>query len=328
MKRIVFWLITGLVLFSIAGCVTKQKYNELESRYKTCNDELIFATAEKIDFENINKQLDLELGQLKEKIEKMRNDTLSLSRKLRQSERDLAKSIRDYDDLLKNFAELNLNNNAEVNNLLSDIDKIKTQLEEREKELNKQRDELNLAMMNLSDQEEKMKELQHILDQKDAEVKSLKEKVSDALKGFAGSGLNVYEKNGKVYVSMEEKLLFASGSWEIGEQGLLAIKELAKVLENDQDINVLIEGHTDNVPYKGGTQVKDNWDLSVLRATAVVKALLKYGKIEPLRLSASGRGEYMPIDSNDNIQARAKNRRTEIILTPKLDALFNIIESN
>ena len=152
--------------------------------------------------------------------------------------------------------------------------------------------------------------------------------MSNALKGFEGSGLKVHEKDGKVYVSMDDKLLFASGSWTINEQGLKAIKQLAQVLENETDISVNIEGHTDNVPYRGSGQVKDNWDLSVMRATSVVKALLQSGNIAPTRLSASGRSEYLPLDENNTPEARAKNRRTEIILTPNLDQLFQLIQGN
>ena len=328
MKRIRIIPIAFCIISLFSACVTKQKYQELESKYKACTDELTFTTAEKIDFENNTKELSQEVALLTTKIEKLRSDTLSLSRRLRQSERDFNKSKRDYDDLLKDFAELNLTNNNEVTKLLSDLDKIKTQLKEREEELNRQTNELELINISLIDKEIKLNELQKILDQKNAEVKALKDKVVQALKGFENSGLNVYEKNGKVYVSMDEKLLFATASWEIGTEGERAIKELAVILENDPNINILIEGHTDNVPYKGSGQVKDNWDLSVMRATSVVKSLLKNGKIDPKRISASGRGEYFPIDPQDNTEARAKNRRTEIILTPKLDELFQIIESN
>jgi chemotaxis protein MotB len=166
-----------------------------------------------------------------------------------------------------------------------------------------------------------------MLAQKDAEVKALKNKVADALKGFEDKGLTIHEKNGKVYVSLDEKLLFASGSWEIDNKGKEALTELGNVLATDKDINVVIEGHTDNVPYKGSGNVKDNWDLSVLRATSVVKEILKNGNISPQRVTASGRGEFVPVDNDDSKEARAKNRRTEIILTPKLDELFQIIDS-
>ena len=319
-------LLAGCLL--LAGCVTKQKYAELEENYKICSDNLAVLNQDNINTVNQNKQLELQVEQLKTRVRQLSSDTLTLSKRLAQSEKDLAKAIRDYDELLKQFAELNMTNNTQVNKLLNDIEKIKAQLNEREAEINQQRDELNLASMELSDKESRLSELQNILDQKDAEVRRLKETVSAALKGFEGSGLNVYEKNGKVYVSMEDKLLFSSGSWVINADGMQAISQLAEVLEKDEDITILIEGHTDNVPFKGTGQVKDNWDLSVLRATAVVKALLKNTSIAPSRLSASGRSEYFPIDDNDSAEARAKNRRTEIILTPKLDELFRIIDQN
>ena len=260
--------------------------------------------------------------------EQLKKDTLSLSRRLRQSERDLAKATKDYDDLLKDFTRLNANNQSQMNDLLGNIDRYKDELSAKEKLLNAQQDSLDLAKAELAAKEARILEMQSILNQKDAEVKALKDKVTAALKGFEGSGLNVYEKDGKVYVSMDDKLLFASGSWDINTQGLNAIKKLANVLENEKEIFVLIEGHTDNVPFRGNGQVKDNWDLSVMRATSVVKALLQNGNIEPVRLSASGRSEYLPIDSDNTPEARAKNRRTEIILTPNLDQLFQLIQNN
>ena len=230
--------------------------------------------------------------------------------------------------LLRNFADVSSINQSTINDLIGDRDKYKDELALKEKMLNIQQDSLAKARVELTLKEQRIKEMQDILAQKDAEVKALKEKVINALKGFEGSGLNVYEKDGKVYVSMDDKLLFASGSWTINEQGLKAIKQLAKVLETETEISVLIEGHTDNVPYRGSGQIKDNWDLSVMRATAVVKALLDNGNIAPTRLSASGRSEYLPLDEANTAEARAKNRRTEIILTPNLDQLFQLIQGN
>lgn len=321
MKKTIILLGTFVVLIAFNSCVTKQKYQELESEYKLNSENLAQITAEKIDFVNLSKELKQESEQLKLRVEQLKKDTLSLSRKLRQSERDYAKAKRDYDELLNDFAELNLSTHSEVNTLLKDIDKIKQQLNEREAELNAKSAEL-------LKKEARLNELQEILDQKDAEVRLLKEKVSNALQGFEDSGLNVYEKNGKVYVSMNDKLLFASAKWEVEAEGVRAIQELGKVLANDTTINVLIEGHTDNVPFRGAGQVKDNWDLSVMRATSVVKVLLNSADISPSRVAASGRGEYFPIENEDTSEARAKNRRTEIILTPKLDELFKIISSN
>jgi len=170
-------------------------------------------------------------------------------------------------------------------------------------------------------------ELQAALRKNDSITNSLRKAVSDALMGFEGKGLTVHMKNGKVYVSLEEKLIFASGKWDVSKDGITALKDLAKVLEKNPDINVLIEGHTDNVPLNSQNQVADNWDLSVMRATSIVKILLANGKINPTRLVASGRGEFLPVEPNSSSANKAKNRRTEIILSPKLDELLQIIES-
>jgi chemotaxis protein MotB len=188
--------------------------------------------------------------------------------------------------------------------------------------------DLDKKSLDLEEKSAKLIELQEILSKKDADVQALKDKIKLALIGFEGSGLQVTEKNGKVYVSMDEKLLFASGKFSVDAKGELALNELAKDLEADTDINVMVEGHTDNVPFSAASaaQIRDNWDLSVMRATTIVKTILKYGNIDPNRLTASGRGEYVPLDTDDTKEARAKNRRTEIILTPKLDALFEILE--
>jgi chemotaxis protein MotB len=138
----------------------------------------------------------------------------------------------------------------------------------------------------------------------------------------------VKQKNGKVYVSMEESLLFASGKYEVTAKGADALKKLSKVLESNVDINIMVEGHTDNVPYKGTDQLLDNWDLSAKRATTVVRILLNGSGINPERITAAGRSEYAPIDKANTPEARSKNRRTEIILSPKLDELLKIIENN
>ncbi len=328
MKKIVVILLCIIVAVQFSGCVTKQKYNELQSQYKKCQDELTYVNSENVDYSNAKKQLTAELDAQILKVDQLMKDTLTLSRKLRQSERDLAKATRDYDDLLKSFAEQNVNNQNQMNDMLTNLDQVKDELTAKENLLNAQKDSLEEARQVLAAKEARIEEMQNILNQKDAEVKALKEKVSNALKGFEGSGLNVHEQDGKVYVSMEDKLLFASGSWTLNEQGLNAIQQLAQVLENETEISVLIEGHTDNVPYRGSGQVKDNWDLSVMRATSVVKAILQNGNIAPVRLSASGRSEYLPIDSDNTSEARAKNRRTEIILTPNLDKLFELIQNN
>jgi len=306
MKANKILLMLGAIMIITTSCVTKSKYKELEAMYQKCAEDLNYTNSEKIDFENNNKELTSEISTLKVQIQQLKEDTAAMGRRVRIAERNLIKTKGDYDELLKSFAEQNLNRNEEVSKLLNTLDIRQKELEEKEARLN---------------------ELQNILAQKDAEVKALKNKVADALKGFENKGLTVYEKNGKVYVSLEEKLLFASGSWDIDNKGKEALAELGKVLANDHDINVVIEGHTDNVIFRGSGNVKDNWDLSVMRATAVVKELLKNKDVNPQRITASGRSEYIPIDVDDTKEARAKNRRTEIILTPKLDELFKIIDN-
>ncbi len=319
-------LLAVTALFS--GCVTKQKYNELKLKYQRTQDELTFMTSENKNCQDAKKSLTAQLNALTEEVDQLRADTLRLFRQAWSATREYEKAKSDYDELLKNFADISSNNQNTINDLLGNLDKYKDEMSVKEKMLEMQKDSLLKARAELALKEQRISEMQNILAQKDAEVKALKDKVSNALKGFEGSGLKVHEKDGKVYVSMDDKLLFASGSWNINEQGLNAIKQLAKVLENEQEISVLIEGHTDNVPYRGSGQIKDNWDLSVMRATAVVKALLENGNIEPTRLSASGRSEYLPLDENNTPEARAKNRRTEIILTPNLDQLFQLIQNN
>ena len=320
------------VLFAVgalfSGCVTKAKYNELLIKQQRCQDELTFITSENQNCQEAKKELTTQLNTLKAEVEQLQADTLRLYRKARSAEREYEKAKNDYDELLQNFTDISSNNQSTINDLLGNLDKYKDEMSVKEKMLAMQQDSLAKSRVELAIKEQRINEMQSILAQKDAEVKALKDKVSNALKGFEGSGLNVHEKDGKVYVSMDDKLLFASGSWTINEQGLQAIQNLSKVLENETEISVLIEGHTDNVPYRGTGQIKDNWDLSVMRATSVVKALLQSGNIDPTRLSASGRSEFLPLDENNTAEARAKNRRTEIILTPNLDQLFQLIQNN
>jgi chemotaxis protein MotB len=229
--------------------------------------------------------------------------------------------MADYQELERSFEMLKAQcsgNEEEIQKVMAELKSAQDDLLAREDKLRSMKADLDLKSKNLLD-------LQTALHRNDSITQSLKKAVADALLGFEGKGLSVHMKDGKVYVSMEEKLLFASGKWDVSSEGVSALKNLAKVLEKNQDINVMVEGHTDNVPYNGTGQVKDNWDLSVMRATAIVKILLANGKINPKRLITAGRSEYLPVDPANTAPARAKNRRTEIILTPKLDELLQII---
>lgn len=180
----------------------------------------------------------------------------------------------------------------------------------------------------LRSKEQRIQDMQRILDQKDAAVKALRQKVGDALLGFNAQDLQVNVKNGKVYVSLSEQLLFKSGSTKVDPKGQEALVKLAAALKGNQDVNVLVEGHTDNVPITKGTAgMRDNWDLSVLRATEITRLLTEAG-LPAGQVTPSGRAQYMPVAQNDTPANKALNRRTEIILTPKLDELFQILEQN
>ena len=177
----------------------------------------------------------------------------------------------------------------------------------------------------MEDRSNRVAELEQVIASKDAAMTALKNAISRALTDFEGKGLTVEQRDGKVYVSMENKLLFSSGSWAVGSEGARAVKQLGSVLGDNPDIAVLIEGHTDNVPYTGNGILPSNWDLSTKRATAIVNILRKNDNINPENLTAAGRGEFAPVASNDSKAGQAKNRRIEVILTPKLDELSKLL---
>jgi len=250
--------------------------------------------------------------------------------------------VSKYDKLNQINEQLLDKYNRLLEGNLADTKKISGELQLTQEQLLKKQDELKLleAQLNaqkknldevnaeLKKREARVAELEDILKRKDDASNELKRKLSDALLGFEGKGLTITQKNGKVYVSMDESLLFASGSTTVESKGVDALKKVAKVLEQNIDINVMIEGHTDDVPMIGKGDIKDNWDLSVIRATSIVKIITKNSSVDPKRLIASGRGEYFPIDPSKTADARKKNRRTEIILTPKLDELLKVLETN
>jgi chemotaxis protein MotB len=272
---------------------------------------------------------------LQERVDQLRKDTVEIGRINRRLETNYDRLLETYENLLDQNQKLMEGQEIESARILRRLKETQEDLQKREDELNRaaaQMDEkernLNQLMSELGEKERRVLELENVLARQDSTVQALRRTVSSALLGFEGQGLTVEIKNGKVYVSLEESLLFASGSTNVDSRGVNALRQLATVLASNPDINVLIEGHTDDVPLRPGSAIRDNWDLSVLRATAIVRILLQNSNIDPQRLTAAGRGEFMPIDPAKTPQARQKNRRTEIILTPQLDDLFQIIEMN
>jgi chemotaxis protein MotB len=305
-----------LVAFSVSilSCVPTKKYNALAKR---CKDESSALNKKVDELSTQNNEQSAELLRLRKDIASLRADTARIGAAFRQIK-------SSYDELGKNMdvnKEQLAGNRTETEKLLLELKNAQDDLLVREDKVHQLEGELDAKSKRLI-------EMQRILNKKDSIVQALRKSVTDALLGFEGKGLTINVKNGKVYVSLEESLLFASGKYDVSIQGTDALKKLAKVLEKNSDINVLIEGHTDNVPYNGTGQIKDNWDLSVMRATAIVKIITSNSKVDPKRLMAAGRSEYTPVDPANTKEARSKNRRTEIILTPKLDELFQIIEMN
>jgi len=190
--------------------------------------------------------------------------------------------------------------------------------------LEKQKSELESKDKNIQEKDKRLKELQALLSKQDSILLALNNKVKNALLGFKSDELGVDMKNGKVYVSMSDKLLFKSGQASVEDKGKEAIKKLAEVLNKNVDIDVAIEGHTDSIPIKTSVY-KDNWDLSVARSTNIVRMLTDEFRVEPKRVTASGKGEFMPVAPNSSAEGRARNRRTEIVLSPKLEELFKLM---
>lgn len=234
--------------------------------------------------------------------------------------------------LLKDSRHTNAQMSSQVTHLLNDTTQMGNRIRQYQSLLNmnlSEQEKLN-ALLNqkkneLNERERTINELQTLIKTQNERVQHLLSNVKDALLGFSSEELTVREKNGKVYVAMSDKLLFQSGSARLDKRGEEALGKLAEVLNKQTDIDVFIEGHTDNKPIHT-SQFKDNWDLSVIRATSVVRILIKNYQVNPLQIQPSGRGEYMPVDDNATAEGRSKNRRTEIIMAPKLDKLFQMLQ--
>jgi chemotaxis protein MotB len=302
-------------------------FDEMKTSKLQCDEENAKLKADMLAANTRIGELDSRNNELDQQNKYLRNDTASMGEGTRRLTKLYNELSESYDKLSKNNEKMLASGQSENRKLISQLNETQEELQRKEDALAARERELNETSAQLKLREARVAELQQVLDSKDSAVKALKETVTKALLGFEGQGLTIEQKNGKVYVSLEERLLFASGSTVVDPKGEEALKELGNVLAKNTEINVLIEGHTDNVPIKGGA-IKDNWDLSVLRATSVVRIMEKNKGVAPVRLTPAGRGEFMPIDKANSAEARKKNRRIEVILTPKLDELFQVLESN
>lgn len=315
-------LVLSLMLVSVSSCVSSKKYNELEGRNADLQRENRKMNDDLENFRNSNAGLEDDLARLKTDFETVTTQKNELMQKLENLEKNYAGLQDSYDALEANSSAAIAENSRQNRELLA-------QLDEKEAALIQEKNRLEKLEKDLAVRSQRIDELESVIAAKDAKMNALKNAVSNALTNFEGKGLTVEQKNGKVYVSMENKLLFDSGSWAVNSEGRKAVNQLGTVLAQNPDIAVLIEGHTDNVPYGGSGQLKDNWDLSTKRATSIVHILRENANIDPQNLTAAGKGEYAPVASNDSDTGRAKNRRIEVILTPKLDEITKLLnESN
>jgi chemotaxis protein MotB len=296
MKKTVTFII---VAFSLNACVSNRVFNDLEFRYADLKT-------------NFNQQtktiesLNIELKDLTDKF-------VAQETALQQVEDSLNQKQQKLEQMESSLDLLKLNSETALQERITENEALLEKIAERENEL--------------ADRMARVDELEGLIARQQEAMRTLKEKLSDALLNFEDKGLTVEARDGKVYVSMENKLVFQSGSWTVENEGQRAIDGLGSVLADNPDIAVLIEGHTDNVPYSGKGPLKGNWDLSTKRATAIVNQLLENPNILPQNLTAAGRGQYLPIAPNATREGRAANRRIEVVLSPQLDEIKQIINT-
>ena len=303
----------GLLIIALStSCVSKKIYTDLESKYADLKKENRSLSDENDDLLKAKSQLELDRDTQNKELEKIKSEREKL-------QADYAALNKKMDVLQDSYTALEKNSNEALKANLAKNRELLEQLEAKGKALASEQERLDASGKRLS-------ELEALIAAKEASMRKLKETLSNALNGFEGKGLTVEQKNGKVYVSMENKLLFKSGSWAVNSEGKTAVVEVGKVLGDNPDISVLIEGHTDDDPYAGSGPIADNWDLSTKRATAIVAILSENKSINKQNLTAAGRGEFSPLGSNATAEGKAKNRRIEIILTPRLDAIAEMLK--
>ena len=334
MKKALFCISAVIltVLLTIS-CVPGKKFKTLQDTSKNYMNERDEFKAENINLEMKNRELEAKISQYEKEISTVEQEIESVKAQRNKALEDFSNMSARYNELQTAQEDLIRGNVKETQKLLAELQAAQASLQNKEDLLRQLEETLDTKKASLDEltfelekRNARMLELEKILDAQKQIVQDLKNKVSEALLGFENNGLTVTMKNGKVYVSLEEELLFKSASWEIDANGKNALRKLAGVLARNPDIQITIEGHTDNVPYNpGGGQLKDNWDLSVKRATTVVRTLLDDSGIDPKRLTASGRSEFVPVDARNTSDARQKNRRTEVVLTPDLTPLYELI---
>lgn len=308
----------AMALVLMTSCVSKKVYTDLETKYADLKKENRQLADDNTALTEQKNALDLESKDLQGQLDKLKAERDKLAS-------DYSATKTNLDNLKSSYSALEKNSNDALDSNMKKNRELLAELEAKGKALAAEQNRLNQLKADLQERSQRVDELESMMAAQEANLKAIKDKLSKALNSFEGKGLTVEHKNGKVYVSMENKLLFGSGSWIVGTEGKRAVTEVAKVLAENPDISVLIEGHTDDDPYKGGGPIENNWDLSTKRATAIVNIIRENKNVDPKNLTAAGRGEYAPVAANSTAEGKSKNRRIEIILTPKLDEISKML---
>lgn len=307
------------LFFGLMGCVSSRQFKELEAQKNTLqrmSDSLLALSANQSgELGNLR----VSQMQLSDEMAGLRLDTSARGGQLRRLQHSFQEASEQNKMLEENYKKLLKGRESEATEMMNQLREARTQLLQRE-------DSVLALEKALKAKIARLNELEEILARRDREMQALRATVAKALKSYEGAGLTVQLRNGKVYVSLSEKLLFASGSTAVADNGKKALTQLGQALNADTSLHILVEGHTDDVPMKSAPNLQDNWDLSVLRATSIVRILVKEGGVDRGRITASGKGEYSPVAPNDTPENKAKNRRTEIILSPKLDMLYDLVK--
>ncbi len=310
----------AIAILSLAtSCVSKKIFTDLENKFADLKKENRKLEDHNDSLTKSQNQLLLDKTKLQTELDKLKNDHNKLQAEYNATDKNLKTLQASYNALEKNSDEALKTNLSKNRDLLA-------KLEEKEKTIATEQDRLNKLKSDLDASSKRLSELENFIAAKEAAMKKLKDTLSKSLKAFEGKGLTIQQKDGKVYVSMENKLLFQTGSWAVGEEGKKAVVLVAKVLGDNPDLSVLIEGHTDNDKFAGAVGgVENNWDLSTKRATAIVNIISENKLVNKQNLTAAGRGEFAPVATNDTPEGKSKNRRIEIILTPRLDEISKML---
>jgi chemotaxis protein MotB len=316
-------LIFGVLLLTIAlgSCVPAKKYNDLLAKEQNCSDELKKFKTSSLDYEAQLKTVKARAVLMQKNITQLKADTSELGYSYRSIQAKYQQAISMGASFEEQLDKIKVSDAKHLARMRADLEAKIIETQRKEDALMAAEKELKDKQILLAEREQRVAELEEIISRQELAVGALETKIAQALRGFKNKGLKVEERNGKIYVSLEAKLLFASGSTKVEAEGKKAIIQLAKAIEGDDDLEIIVEGHTDTDALSSASHPKNNWELSVLRSTSVVSIMTENSSINPEILSASGRSEFHPVDVND----KSKNRRIEVIIAPRLDALFELI---